>query len=404
MALRVLYIDFNSYFASVEQQLRPELRGQPVGVVPVMADTTCCIAASYEAKRFGVRTGTLVAEARARCPEIRLIEARPPIYVEFHHRLTEVIESCVPVARVYSIDEMACDLTGRQQQRQNAIGLGRQIKARIAEEVGSEMRCSVGIAPNAFLAKTATDMQKPDGLVVIEDADLPHCLYRLKLRDLCGIGPAMEARLLRHGIATVEQLCAANKAVLRKAWNGIEGERWHDRLRGAVVFTPPTNRSTIGHQHVLPPDERTEPAALAVLHKLLQKAGVRLRSYGYMAGGLRMGIRFVDRSRWDRQIRFDHSWDTLQLTDVLQRLWSQRPAGRKPLMVGVTLFDLRERRGTTPSLFGEDVRRDRLNEAVDRLNARFGSNTVYFGAAQPALDAAPMRIAFSHIPDLKLEQ
>src|SRR6266446_5973668 len=107
MALRSLYVDLNSYFASVEQQLRPELRGQPVGVVPVMADTTCCIAASYEAKKFGIKTGTLVSEAKERCPDIQLVEARPPTYVEFHHRLVEVVESCTPVDKVYSIDEMA---------------------------------------------------------------------------------------------------------------------------------------------------------------------------------------------------------------------------------------------------------------------------------------------------------
>jgi DNA polymerase-4 len=264
------------------------------------------------------------------------------------------------------------------------------------------MRCSVGIAPNTFLAKTATDMEKPDGFVIIDDADLPGCLYRLKLRELCGIGPAMETRLLSHGISTVEQLTTATKAQLRKVWNGIEGERWYAKLRGEVTFAPPTNKSTIGHQHVLPPDERTDKAALAVLYKLLQKAAVRLRSYDYMAGGVQLGIKCVNGSRWSQQMRFDHTWDTIQLCAVLERLWSQRPKG-KPLMVGVTLFELLERRGSTPSLFGEDIRRDRLNEVVDRLNSRFGGNTIYFGGAQSALDSAPMRIAFSHIPDLKLE-
>ena len=208
----------------------------------------------------------------------------------------------------------------------------------------------------------------------------------------------------RPGICTVEQLCAASKAALRKVWNGIEGERWYAKLRGEVVYAPPTNKSTIGHQHVLPPEARTDQAALAVLHKLLQKAGLRLRSYGYMAGGLQLEIKYVDGARWNQQLRFDPTWDMVQLTRVLARLWSNRPKSTpKPLMVGVTLVDLRERGGYTPSLFGEDLRRDRLNEVVDRLNARFGGNTLYFGGAQPALDSAPMRIAFNHIPDPKLE-
>ena len=404
MSLHFLYVDFNSYFASVEQQLRPELRGKPVGVVPVMTDTTCCIAASYEAKKFGVRTGTLVGEAKKLCPDIRLVDARPETYVQFHHRLVEVVESCTPVAKVYSIDEMACELTGSQRQREKAVALGQEIKRRIAARVGAEMRCSIGIAPNVFLAKTATDMQKPDGFVVIDLADLPQCLYRLKPRDLTGIGPAMEARLLRLGIRTVEQLCSADKSVLRKAWNGVEGERMHAKLRGDAVYQPPTSKSSIGHQHVLPPELRNERDAFAVLHRLLQKAAMRLRDCGYMAGGIALGLRYVDKTRWGEQLTFDPSWDTMTFIEVLERLWNRRPRTRtRPLLVSVTLFALMERRGYTPSLFGEDRHRDRLNEIVDKLNRRFGHNTIYFAGAQKALGSAPMRIAFSHIPDPKVE-
>src|SRR5579864_8717538 len=105
-----LFLDLNSYFASVEQQDRPELRGKPVGVVPMLADTTCCIAASYEAKAFGVRTGTIVADAKRLCPEIILIEGLHELYVDYHHRVVEAVESCLPVTAVCSIDEMACRL------------------------------------------------------------------------------------------------------------------------------------------------------------------------------------------------------------------------------------------------------------------------------------------------------
>src|ERR1700727_3252543 len=111
--LRWLFLDLNSYFASVEQELRPELRGRPLAVVPVVADTTCCIAASYEAKRYGVRTGTQVGEAKALCPGIILVEARHELYVDYHHRVVEAVESCLPATSVMSIDEMACHLLAR---------------------------------------------------------------------------------------------------------------------------------------------------------------------------------------------------------------------------------------------------------------------------------------------------
>ena len=207
MDLRYLYVDMNSYFASVEQQLRPELRNRPVAVVPVVAETTCCIAASYEAKAFGVKTGTGVAEARQLCPGIRFVEARPREYVQMHHRLVDAVDSCVPVHAVKSIDEMICGLAREHREPEGGIRLGQEVKAAIRRAVGEHVRCSIGLAPNRTLAKIAADMQKPDGLTVIRTAELPARLFPLALRDLPGIGPRMERRLLSHGITTVEQFC-----------------------------------------------------------------------------------------------------------------------------------------------------------------------------------------------------
>ncbi|MDQ3229463.1 MAG: DNA polymerase, partial [Pseudomonadota bacterium] len=128
MTLRCLFVDFNSYFASVEQYDEPRLRGRPIGVVPVMAATTCCIAASSEAKAFGVKTGTAVWEAYERCPDIMIVEARPARYVEMHHLLMQAIEDCIPHDKADSIDEVACWLMGRERQRDNAITIAGNIK------------------------------------------------------------------------------------------------------------------------------------------------------------------------------------------------------------------------------------------------------------------------------------
>lgn len=405
MTLRSLYVDFNSYFASVEQQLCPELRGKPVGVLPVLAETTCCIAASYEAKRYGVKTGTSVRDARRLCPDIRLVEARPALYVEQHHRLIEAVESCLHVDRVLSIDEMACRLTGSDCRRERALALARQIKRRIAESGGAEIRCSIGIAPNTFLAKVASDMEKPDGLVVIEESDLPEALYGLGLRDLCGIGKAMEQRLLRHGIRSVRDLCAAGREELRQAWGSIEGERVHARLRGEEIPDLPSQRGSVSHSHVLPPELRTPEAAYSVLHRLLQKAAMRLRSYGCIAGAMHLKVRFRDRDSWKRQATFDPTSDTLQLLDALNRLWREFPAKSQslPYGVAVALTQLDDQSQRSRSLFDQGRTHDKLNAVVDSVNLRYGRQSLYFGGAYRALSAAPMRIAFNHIPDLETE-
>lgn len=402
--LRSLYVDFNSYFASAEQQAEPTLRGKAVCVAPVVAETTCCIAASYEAKAFGVRTGTPIHEARKLCKGIHVVQARPALYVEYHHKLVAAVESCTHVEAVYSIDEMHCELTGSQRVRTNAEALAHKIKRTIYDTVGTELRCSIGIAPNLFLAKTASNIRKPDGLTVIELNDLPDCLYPLTLRDINGVGRQMEKRLNQAGIHNLRDLWAADKPRLARAWGSIEGERMHAKLRGEWRLSTPSPRASIGHSHVLAPEMRNDHAAHSVLHKLLQKTAVRLRGHGLLAGAMQVKVKYLRYPSWHEKISFDHTSDTLTLTDVLDLLWQKKPAARDdPLAVGVTLTRLVEAAYHTPSLFDTGIARSKLNATIDKLNTRFGKNAVYFGAAHDALQSAPMRIAFSHIPDLDTE-
>lgn len=414
MSLRSLFVDFNSYFASVEQHEDPALRGRPVGVAPVAAESTSLIAASYEAKAFGVSTGTLVHEARRRCPGIQIRVARPERYVYWHRQLMQAIDRAIPVGLPSSIDEVACELVGHQRQRAVAEAIAQQVKNEIALAApGGAIRCSIGIAPNDFLAKTASDMMKPDGLTVIELADLPHALHTLELRDLCGIGPAMEVRLHEAGIATVAQLTAADKHRLRHAWGGIEGERMWGLLRGAWLPGAPTTRGSIGHSHVLGPELRTPPGARAVLKKLLVKAAMRMRREDMLSGAMAVRIRFIGHDlRWERDLSFDPTDDSRQLLCLLngaldngQRRPLPGPINATPLSVSVTLMRLVPRTQSSGSLFAPTQDTRRVDALVDRINGKFGYNKLYFGSMQLALehDAAPMRIPFNRVPDADSE-
>ena len=410
MALRYLTIDFNSFFASVEQQERPELRGRPVAIVPVLAETTGCIAVSIEAKKLGLTRNARVADARRICPGLQVVEARPETYINYHRKLVAVIESCVHVTKVQSIDEVTCELTARFAPRAEAVALAKRLKAAISREVGPLLRSSIGLAPSWLLAKVASDMQKPDGLVVLDDADLPEKILHLAPGDIAGIGSNMQQRLREHGITTMAQLYAATKAEFRGIWQSVRGEQMWRLLHGEdLPFFEQQEGQTIGHGHVLPPASRNHEAALAVLHRLLQKAMMRLRHDGLCAGGLHISIDYRDDTRWSGDLRLTETQDTIQLTHALNQLWKKRPAAdrkRAPLRIGVHLVHLLDLRLHTPDLFEQKTEEahGRLFNAVDHLNKVLGKNTVYFGGAHGVTASVPMRIAFTRIPEPEIEE
>jgi DNA polymerase-4 len=405
MTLRSLLVDFNSYFASVEQQVESRLRGRPVGVVPMMADTTVCIAASVEAKTFGVKTGTKVGDAKKLCPGIVLVLARHELYIDFHHRAVAAVDTVVPVREVLSIDEMDCELTGRWRERERAVGIARKVKETLRAKVGECLRTSIGIGPNTFIAKTASDMMKPDGLVVIEKPELPQRLFGLQLRDLSGIGRQMERRLHRHGIGTVEELCRRNREELRAVWGGVGGEIMFDRLRGEAVVGREGDTRSISHSSVLAPEKRNAEDAFAILNRLVQKAAMRLRKAGYYASRLAIGIKYLDGTRWDADMRLVDTQDTVAFLHALEKLWGDRPRHRRTILqVGMAFSDLVPESGHTGSLFAAESKSKSLYETLDKLNARFGKQAIYFASAHKARDRGGMHIAFNHIPDPETEK
>lgn len=460
--LRSLFLDLNSYFASCEQQMNPELRRKPIAVVPMAVDTTFVIAASYEAKKFGVKTGTRVGDAKQMCPGLILVSGksrdglRTPDapqtverdgghadYIRFHHRIIEAIDTVIPVHKVCSIDEMECRLLGREKEPERALDIARRVKAVIRERVGECLTCSVGLAPNRVLAKVATDMQKPDGLVMLQGHELPDRLRTLTLRDMPGIGPRMEKRLINVGIASMGDLIDRNEHELVSAFGSVHGSWWWHWLRGHEIAERDTQTRSIGHQHVLPPVERNLPAARAVLVRLLHKAAARLRQKGYVARSLQVFARFMNdapggrwggRAGWERVIPLGvPTDDTLILVRAMTRAWDEAETrgpslsatgdtggllGRSLLMVGVTLFDLEPVFGTTLPLFDaaaiDAANRNeqgearapaiprpirRLGQVMDRVNTTFGKGTIYPASMHIAKDSAPMRVAFSSIPD-----
>lgn len=412
MALTTLFIDFNSYFASVEQQVAPVLRGRPVAVTPVLAPTGCCIAASYEAKKFGVKTGTRVGEAKALCPNIEFVRGRPRLYVIMHNRLLKAIDTCIPVHAVHSIDEMSCRLDRNERSPEAAHALALRIKKAIRERCGVCMRCSIGIAPSRVLAKLGTDMHKPDGLVILTEETLRDTIGHLGVQELSGIGPQMTKRLDRGGIRTIGELMDKSEQEMTALWGGVLGSRWHHWLLGHEVTEPRTHKSSIGHQHVLAPDVRHHDAARAVAFRLMLKAAARMRHDNYAAKKLTLGINFQGRpdalttwssgTHWTRTVSLGPACtDTPTMLDAVGRMWADIPQ-ETPILVSVTLHDLVTPTSQTLPLFREEAKRADLSKAMDKVNAKYGANTVYPANIHHTRRHGAGGIAFNYVPNLEV--
>ncbi len=423
--LRWLYIDLNSYFASVEQQLQPRLRSRPVVVVPTSGtDSTCAIAASYEAKALGIKTGTMIYDARKLCPGLLIVPARHDKYVDFHHRIMAEIDRHIPLTKICSIDEVACRLTGPEQEKDNALALARRIKRGIADNVGLYLKSSMGIAPNRFLSKVASNLQKPDGLTLLQAHDLPDRLLHLSLRDLPGIGRSMEQRLANAGITSLQNFWNLAPKHARRIWHSVEGERFWYALHGVEVAEPAeSRRHTISHSHVLAPEMRPRQAARMVARRLTVKAVTRMRRLGFYARFYNLYVRYDShgpqettrgmtpkKNRWQGYIKLPPAQNNFTFLKALNRLWQDIPAtgdSQRIKQVSIALYGLIHQDDLMPDMFDalndpvaqEQKKHNRLSMALDIINRKYGLDTIVTGGLPaPMSSYTGSKIAFTRIP------
>jgi DNA polymerase-4 len=400
-----LYLDFDGFFASVEQQAHPHLRGRPVGVVPFAeAEHTCVIACSREAKLRGVKNVMPIAEARQRCPEIILVPQSPDLYRRAHNALISEISAVIPVDAVKSIDELTCRVAAADQKSPEVLG-GR-IKARIADNIGPHITCSIGFAAHRQLAKMACKAGKPNGNMVWHPKDMPAPLLRLELKDIPGVGSRMERNLSRAGIVSMEGLLATEPKHMRKLWGNVTGERLWYALHGYDLQTPPSGRAMYGHGRVLPPASRTLEHARAAARLLLTKAARRMRREGWNAGRLALWLELRD-GAWQRARWLPGVHDDQAVLSALEILWGEArallPPQTRVLRLGVTLFDLtRASERQLDMLLDDDpIRRqwESITGAIDALNSKYGRTLVSVGPwVPPPGGYAGGKISYTRIP------
>lgn len=409
--LNWLYLDLNSYFASVEQQLQPKLRNKPIAIVPTMTNATCAIAASYEAKSYGIKTGTMIYEAKRLCPKLICIQANHENYVTYHHKILTEINKYIPIEIIASIDEVACKLMGKQHQEYQARKLALTIKEGIQKNIGEYIRCSIGIAPNRFLAKTASNLEKPNGLQVLYSKDVPKHINHFKLSDLTGIGRAMEKRLIKSGILSIEELYKISPKHMRKIWRNVQGERFWYMLRGIEIEEIKTKRKTIGHSHVLEPKWRPQKLAEQVMHRLLLKAASRLRRMEYYSSQLSLSFRTEEGTKLSGYKKFYRTCNNKKLLEEAIKIWNdlnQQKKIRKIKKINITLYNLQKKSDIQPELFDKidqnnilyTKRFEQLSKAMDIINSKFGRDSITQGSLPKNIKSfSGTRIAFTRIPE-----
>lgn len=418
-----LYLDFDSFFATAEQHFNRHLRGKPLGVVPLDTPHTGCIAVSREAKALGVPSGATITDARKVCPNMIFVVARPDAYVRLHNRIIEVIETCLPISKVRSIDEVVCHLLPSE--AANGSALAQQIKAALAQNFSSTLTCSIGIAKTEMLAKVGAEMSKPDGFALLRTEDLPQCLNRLKLADLPGISDGIEARLLAAGIKDIPALWAIGPKHARAIWRSVEGERFWNALHGYPVETPPTKKRMFGHSRMLPVNWRSPKKVRNCARQLTMSAGRRLRRADIQASKLTIGMRGggyrssrgsrKDDRRWNCEIAFLPSRDDQTLLSALYDGLdkAQKELTFSPRSVSVMLHGLVDNDQVQPDLFGiseetgniEDrtiakKKREKLSQVLDQIRATHGPAGASFGLVEDIPGGyLGAKIAFGRIPD-----
>lgn len=408
-----LFLDLNSYFASVEQQENPALRGKPIAVVPLLTDATCAIAASYEAKRYGIKTGTKIYDAKRLCPSLVCVLAHHDRYVDYHHRILAEIIKHTPINKICSIDELSSHLPPNKRTKDSATDVAMRLKDGLKRNIGPAITCSIGVASNAFLAKVATDMQKPDGLVILDDDNLRDRLFALKLTDLPGINVRMEARLHKSGIRSVEQFWSLSPKHARAVWGSVDGERFWYKLHGYDLPEQETQRSVIGHSRVLDPELRKPAMAKLVARRLMIKAASRLRRVDLYATRVDLGVRTNLGDRFGATLPCAPSQDNFAFLGALDHLWAAMVEQINPWQlkkVSVTLHGLCHRNDITPDLFDTssqgfqnlEKKNHALSAAIDSINQKFGAESIHVGPS-PTTKAGYVgtKIAFNRIPELE---
>ncbi|GAB3328742.1 DNA polymerase IV [Larkinella ripae] len=411
----VLFVDMNSFFASCEQQVNYSLRNRPVAVCVYTGKQECIIAPSIEAKRLGVRLGMRLDEAIQLCPELIPVETNSQRYREFHVAIVEVLRQFTPDVLPKSIDEAVVDLTHCQLMYKDVLEVARQIKSDIRTKVGDWLQCSIGIAPNAFLAQLGSDLYKPDGLVVITPETIDEVLKKLKLTDLPGIGHPMAKRLEEQGILTPLNLRYASPERLRAVCKSIIGWHWHLRLNfgGEVDLDTNACKSMLAMRSISANQRRSAEQLDELLQSLCLTLERRMVKQDVFCQVVLFYCQYRDGRKYTDEIKLpEPKQDSMELYRLIRQRFErfQRVNPREPVLnpsirsMSVSVFHFMASQLVPFRLCEDNTRKNTLRKTLYEVKERFGRDKLI--RATELRDNPVFRevIGFGSIKDLHDDQ
>ena len=397
----LMHIDLNSCFATIEQQSNPLLRGRPIAVAAYATPNGCILAPSIEAKKLGVKTGFRVKDGRALCPDLIVLPPDPDKYRYIHLKLRRLLSAYTTDLVPKSIDEFVLNFKDFPSFNTGLLTTGRQIKTRIKQEIGDWLTVSIGIAPNRFLAKQASNLKKPDGLEEINCHNFFDIYSNLKLPDLTGINTHLTARLNSRNIYTVVDFYQSDISRLKSVFHSISGYYWYLRLRGFEIDDIDFGRKSFGNMYSLPKHYSAAADLSPILHKLVEKMSFRLRQSGFKTKGIHLGILYTDHSFWHQgRLLPDYLFDSGDIFRAGFRLLLHSGCLKPVSNISVSCFDLTQNPCLQLDLFSSVLKKARISEAVDSINRKYGHFVITPSAMIGTSSLVPDRIGFGNIGDL----
>lgn len=396
----IMHVDMDAFFASVEQLDHPEYKGHPV-IVGGLSSRGVVATASYEARKFGVHSAMPISRAKKLCPQGIFVYPNMARYKEISHVIHKVMEEFTPLIEPLSLDEAFLDVTGITHKFTGPKALGRAIKARVFEETG--LIISAGLAPNKFLAKLASDLDKPDGLVVIPYGKECESLANLPIKRIWGVGPSTERRLKHGGFLLIKDIQALSDEKPLIPYVGNQARRIWELARGIDErpVEPDRQIQSVGNEETYESDVE-DPAVIDLeLHYFANRVAKRLRKYGLMGHTVSIKVRYNDFKTISRQKRLDSTTDQERIIyDTSVLLWNKLMRERtgipfvqahtsvldvpvKPIrLLGVTVSGLSTEGIVQEDLFSieADEKEEKLSTVLDSLASKFGENAIMSGA------------------------